>query len=108
MVTEVHSANVARAVEAGVKLALGTDSAVTPHGRNLDELQLLVDAGMTPAAALQAGTIEAATLLGWEDRVGLLEPGHWADAVVVDGDPFDLRGFRHRITQVWKGGEPVA
>jgi len=108
LVTEVHDANVARAVQAGVKIAMGTDSAVTPHGRNLDELSLMVKAGMSPAAALQAATIEAATLMGWADRIGLIETGYFADMVVVDGDPMDLSGFRHRIDQVWKGGDQVA
>ena len=108
LVTEVHDANVAKAVQAGVKVAMGTDSAVTPHGRNLDELGLMVRAGMTPGAALQAATIEAATLMGWDDRIGVLEPGYFADMVVLDGDPMDVNGLRHRISQVWKGGEPVA
>ena len=106
-VTEVHDANVARAVDAGVKIAMGTDSAVTPHGRNLDELGLMVNAGMSPAAALQAATIEAATLMGWEDRVGVIDEGYLADLVVVDGDPLDVHGLRHRLTQIWKGGELV-
>lgn len=104
LVTEVHKANIAKAVDAGVKIAMGTDSAVTPHGRNLDELELMEKAGMAPVAALQAATLEAASLMGWDDRIGVVEPGHHADVVVVDGDPLDLNGFRHRITQVWKGG----
>ena len=70
-----------------VKIALGTDSAVTPHGRNAREFVLLVQGGMTPAQALRAGTREGAALLGLDKRIGTLEAGKDADLVAVAGDP---------------------
>jgi imidazolonepropionase-like amidohydrolase len=79
--------NIARAIERGSRIALGTDAAVGPHGRNLMELTYLVDLGMEPMAAIVAGTRTAAELLGLGDRLGTLEPGKLADLVVCDGDP---------------------
>jgi imidazolonepropionase-like amidohydrolase len=76
-----------KAIQMGVKIALGTDSAVTPHGLNAREFYLLVQGGMTPAQALRAGTREGATLLGLDKRIGTLEAGKDADIVAVAGDP---------------------
>ncbi|MFQ5554700.1 MAG: amidohydrolase family protein [Acidimicrobiia bacterium] len=103
-VREDHRASFARAVDAGVRIAMGTDSAVTPHGENLAELELMVEGGMTERATLEATTIEAARLLGVEDELGSIEPGKIADLVVVDGDPYDFASLRERIEQVWKDG----
>ncbi|MGW4395198.1 amidohydrolase family protein [Amycolatopsis nivea] len=79
--------NIAKAIAAGVKIALGTDAGVCPHGRNLLELSHLVELGMTPSDAIAAGTANAAELLGLADEAGTLEPGKAADLVVVSGDP---------------------
>ncbi|MFI6931881.1 amidohydrolase family protein [Streptomyces sp. NPDC050287] len=79
--------NIARAIEYGARIALGTDAAVGPHGVNLMELSYLVDLGMDPMAAIVAGTRTAAELLGVADRLGTLAPGRTADLVVCDGDP---------------------
>lgn len=79
--------NVSNALARGVQVALGTDSGICPHGRNLAELRHLVDLGLTPSAAIQAGTINAARLLQIDDRFGSVEPGKVADLVVCDGDP---------------------
>ncbi|MFJ3804289.1 amidohydrolase family protein [Streptomyces sp. NPDC090088] len=79
--------NIARAIERGVPVALGTDAGVVPHARNLLELSYLVELGMTPLDAITAGTLNAARLLGVEERLGSLERGKVADFVVVDGDP---------------------
>ena len=76
------------AAEAGVKVAMGTDAAVMPHGWNLNELLHMANNGFTPEQALHAATLSAAELMGWDDRLGSLEPGKIADVVVVDGDPF--------------------
>jgi len=103
-VVEVHRASFRRAVEAGVKIAMGTDSGVTPHGRNLRELALMADGGMAPRDVLRASTQGAARLLGVEDERGTLEPGKLADFVVVDGDPFDLATLPKRIGAVYLGG----
>jgi len=79
--------NIARAIEYGARIALGTDAAVGPHGVNLMELTYLVDLGMDPMAAIVAGTRTAAELLGVADRLGTLAPGRVADLVICDGDP---------------------
>ena len=84
---KAQDAMVKRALAAGVKIALGTDAAVYPHGDNALEFVLLVNDGMTPAQALHAGTSVAATLLGLESKIGALETGKLADIVAVPGNP---------------------
>lgn len=79
--------NIARAIEQGARIALGTDAAVCPHGQNLLELRYLVDLGMDPMAAIVAGTRVSAELLGLSDRLGTLAVGKTADLVLCDGDP---------------------
>jgi imidazolonepropionase-like amidohydrolase len=107
MVMEAHFASIAQAIGAGVKVAMGTDSGVMPHGRNLEELALMVECGLSPAGALVAATRTAAELIGSDDRVGTIEPGKHADLVVVDGDPFDVATLPSRIRSVYLGGELV-
>ena len=107
-VVDIHADSIARAVAAGVKVAMGTDAGVGPHGDNLRELSLMAKAGMIPAAVLRATTLEAARLLGVDGDRGTIETGKLADFVVVDGDPYELDGIRDRIVQVWKGGTRVA
>jgi imidazolonepropionase-like amidohydrolase len=104
MVLDIHRSAFRRAVEAGVRIAMGTDSGVTPHGANLRELELMVAGGMTPAAALEATTRSAAQLLGVDDELGTVEEGKLADLVVLGGDPYDVAGYASRIEGVWKGG----
>lgn len=93
-----------RAAQAGVKVALGTDCPVAPHGTNLRELELMATHGFTPEQALVAGTSSAAQLMGLEDELGTLEPGKRADVVVADGDPFEFSTLKDRVEQVWKDG----
>ncbi|HET9344803.1 MAG TPA: amidohydrolase family protein, partial [Candidatus Limnocylindrales bacterium] len=107
MVVEIHRAAFRRAVEAGVRIAMGTDSGVTPHGQNLRELGLMVEGGMTPAAALEATTRSAAQLMGFDDDLGTIEPGKLADLVVVSGDPYDFATLGERVEAVWKAGSRV-
>ncbi len=76
-----------RALAKGVKIGLGTDAAVYPHGRNAEEFHQMVDLGMKPVAALKAGTSADADLLGITDKVGTLEANKLADVVAVPGDP---------------------
>src|SRR5271168_4354410 len=84
-VSAVEKKNAIRAIKAGVKIALGTDAAVYPHGLNAHEFDVYVNQiGMTPLAALQSGTINAADLLGWADKTGALDPGKWADIIAVN------------------------
>jgi imidazolonepropionase-like amidohydrolase len=107
MVIEVHTESIRRAIEAGVKIAMGTDSGVCPHGQNARELGLMADCGMSPTDALVATTRTAAELLGVGDELGTLEAGKRADLVVVDGDPLELDKLPDRIGQVWKDGVRV-
>jgi imidazolonepropionase-like amidohydrolase len=104
---DVHRASVAKAVAAGVRVAMGTDSGVTPHGNNLRELGLMVEAGLTPMQAIEATTRSAAELMGLADELGTLEPGKRADVVVVGGDPLDVTTLRDRIEAVYKDGARV-
>lgn len=84
---EITGQSLERAVPAGVRIAFGTDSGVSLHGRNADEFELMVQHGMTPATAIEAATVNAADLLGLAEEVGTLEPGRRADIIAVDGDP---------------------
>ena len=106
-VVEIHRSAFRRAVQAGVRIAMGTDSGVTPHGRNLRELVLMADGGMSPAAVLEATTRSAAQLLGVDRDRGTIEAGKLADLVVVSGDPYDFRDLGERVEGVWKGGRRV-
>jgi imidazolonepropionase-like amidohydrolase len=78
---------VRRALAMGVKIALGTDAAVYPHGNNALEFVLMANDGMTPARSLRAGTSVAADLLGLRNKIGTLEPGKLADIVAVPANP---------------------
>ena len=96
-----------RALKRGVKIAFGTDSAVSPHGINGQEFGLLVGLGMTPAAALRSATSSAADLLGLSKTIGTLESGKNADVVAVPGDPLaDIKAME-KVSFVMKGGEVV-
>ena len=95
------------AAEAGVKVAMGTDCPVSPHGTNLNELRHMSEHGFTPTQALVAATSSAAELMGLQDELGSIAPGKRADLVVVDGDPFDFATLPQRIGEVWKDGARV-
>ncbi len=92
------------AAAAGVKIALGTDCPVSPHGTNLRELALMADAGLGPTGALHAATLSAAQLLRVDDELGSIEPGKRADVVAVTGDVLELSDIDQRIERVWKDG----
>jgi imidazolonepropionase-like amidohydrolase len=102
--TQAQRDGFALAVKAGVKIAYGTDSGVYPHGWNARQLPYMVRHGMTPMAALRSATVVAAELLGWQDRVGALAPGRYADAVAVPGDPLEDLGRLAEIPFVLQGG----
>ena len=99
--------NVSRAMREGVKIAFGTDAAVYPHGLNAHEFPVMVRLGMTPLAAIQSATINAADLLGWSDNVGTLKAGKFADIIAVDGDPLADTSVLEHVKFVMKGGEVV-
>jgi imidazolonepropionase-like amidohydrolase len=97
--------NFAKAFKAGVKMAFGTDAGVYPHGDNAKQFFYMVKYGMTPAQAIQAATVNAATLLGRDKDVGSIEPGKYADMIAVSGDPLqDVTTLEH-VAFVMKGGE---
>jgi imidazolonepropionase-like amidohydrolase len=106
-VIAAHTDAFARAVAAGVKIAMGTDSGVGPHGSNLDELPLMAAGGLTPAQVLTATTSSAAELLGLADQTGTIMPGKRADLVAVEGDAFDLASLRANIRAVYSAGRKV-
>jgi imidazolonepropionase-like amidohydrolase len=105
---DAHRESIARAYKAGLKIAMGTDAGVMPHGTNLRELGLMADVGMSPMDVLVATTKTAAECMGWEDRVGTLETGKLADVTVSSVDPLtrihDLADVNN-IALVLKGGE---
>ncbi len=103
-VVEAHADSVRRAVAAGVRIAMGTDSGVGPHGTNLEELPLMAGCGMSPAEVLAASTSSAAILLGYDGELGRIAPGHRADLVLVSGSAFDLADLAGNIRQVWQDG----
>jgi imidazolonepropionase-like amidohydrolase len=111
-VSAVAKGNIKRAMQAGVKIALGTDAAVYPHGLNAHEVDVYVNQmGMTPLAALQSATVNAADLMGWSAKTGSLEPGKWADMIAVEKNPLeDVRilqdvKFVMKAGVVYKGGQ---
>ena len=106
-VVDAHRDSVRAAVAAGVNLAMGTDSGVGAHGRNLEELPLMRDCGMRPEQVLVSATSGAARLCGLQDETGRIAPGLAADLVVLEGDCLDLDGLRERIRQGWQAGELV-
>ncbi|HZB41194.1 MAG TPA: amidohydrolase family protein [Ilumatobacter sp.] len=107
LVMESHRDSIARAIAAGVKVAMGTDSGVVPHGENLRELEQMTLCGMSPTDALVASTRTAAELLGVLDDRGTIEPGKRADLVVLDGDPLAMSGLGDRVNTVIQDGRLV-
>jgi imidazolonepropionase-like amidohydrolase len=109
-VAEIHKESIAKAYQAGVKIAAGTDSGVMAHGKNLRELELLTGIGMRPMEAILAGTKMAAECLEWQDRLGTLEQGKLADVVISRVNPLDdIKGLadNDNIAAVIKDGKIV-
>ena len=104
MVGRLQRENFQKAAKAGVKIAYGTDAGVYPHGWNAKQFAHMVKWGLTPLQALQAATVHAADLLGWNDKVGVLQPGAFADIIAVDGDPLKDVTELERVKFVMKGG----
>jgi imidazolonepropionase-like amidohydrolase len=90
-----------------VKLAFGTDSGGYPHGMNAKQFAYMVRYGMTPMASVQSATIVAAELMGWDDRVGSVEPGKLADIIAVQGDALEDVDRLTDVAFVMKGGQVV-
>jgi imidazolonepropionase-like amidohydrolase len=104
----IHRESFEKAATAGVKVAMGTDSAVTPHGENLEELALMAKYGMDPLQVLVSATSTAAECMDVADDRGTIAAGKRADFVVIDGDPLDFSTLSERIAAVYLDGEPVA
>lgn len=97
----------ARAIREGVKIAFGTDTGVSPHGRNAEEFALMVRNGMSPALAIRSATVDASELLGISARVGTITPGKEADIIAVAGDPTADVRLLENVGFVMKRGKVV-
>ena len=106
-VAEAHRDSVERAIAAGVKVAMGTDTGVTPHGENLRELAEMAKLGMSDAQVLRSSTTVAADLLGVSSELGTVEVGKIADLVVWEGGSLDVSDMRSRVSTVIQGGSVV-
>lgn len=84
---KVHIKNMKTAYKTGVKLTMGTDAAILPHGDNLKELEYLTIIGMSPEEAINAGTLEAAKCLGLENQIGSIKTGKQADLIITKHNP---------------------
>ncbi len=92
------------ALKAGLPIGFGTDSGVIPHGANAKELTSRVRLGESPMAAIVSATRVSATIMGWDDRVGTIEAGKYADLIAVPGDPLADVAILERVSWVMKGG----
>ena len=103
--TEAQREGFAKAVKAGVRIAYGTDSGVYPHAFVGRQLAYMVRYGLTPLEAIRSATLVASELMGWEARVGAIEPGLFADVVAIAGDPLEDISLLESPAFVMKGGE---
>jgi len=92
-------------VAAGVPMAVGSDVGPFPHGTQARELELMVQYGMTPVAVLRADYLNGAQILTWQDKVGQLKPGFYADVIAVPGNPVTDITAVERVGFVMKGGK---
>ncbi len=99
--------NFRKAVNAGVKMVMGTDAGVYPHGDNLKQLSRMVEFGMSPIEAIQAASINASKLLKQEDHIGVLKAGAYADVIAVKGNPLSDISILESVQFVMKGGKTI-
>jgi imidazolonepropionase-like amidohydrolase len=99
-----HAGEFRKQLQAGVPIAAGSDVGPFPHGTQAWEFELMVRYGMTPLAAMQAGTLNGAKLLGWQGQIGELKTGYFADVIAVPGDPLQDISVLTKVTFVMKGG----
>ncbi len=100
----MHAHELPKQIAAGVPIAMGSDVGPFPHGTQAREFALLVKYGMTPLAAIQAGTLNGAKLLAWEGKIGALKPGYFADIIAVPGNPLTDISVLQKVAFVMKGG----
>ncbi|HMD37879.1 MAG TPA: amidohydrolase family protein [Candidatus Acidoferrum sp.] len=101
---DFHADQFRKQLAAGVPMAAGSDVGPFPHGTQARELVLMVKYGMTPLATLQAGILNGAKLLGWQNEIGALKPGYLADVIAVPGNPLTDIAVLQKVTFVMKGG----
>lgn len=101
---DYHTGEFRKQLAAGISFVMGSDVGPFPHGTQAREFVLMVKYGMPPLAAIQAGTINAAKLLGWQDQLGALKPGYLADIIAVAGDPLQDISVLTKVSFVMKGG----
>jgi imidazolonepropionase-like amidohydrolase len=101
---DYHAREFRKQLAAGVPMAAGSDVGPFPHGTQAREFELMVKYGMKPLAALQAGTLNGAKLLGWEGQIGALKPGYFADVIAVPGDPLSEISVLSKVSFVMKAG----
>jgi imidazolonepropionase-like amidohydrolase len=101
---DLHAQEFKKQLAAGVPFAVGSDVGPFPHGTQAREFVLMVKFGMSPLAALQAGTLNGAKLLGWEKQIGALKPGYFADIVAVPGNPLEDIAALQKVSFVMKNG----
>jgi imidazolonepropionase-like amidohydrolase len=101
---ELHADEFKRQLAAGVPIAMGSDVGPFPHGTQAREFVLMVKFGMSPLAAIQAGTVSGAKLLGWQDKIGVLKPGYAADVIAVPGNPLEDITDLQKVSFVMKNG----
>jgi imidazolonepropionase-like amidohydrolase len=100
----LHSSEFKSQLAAGVPIAMGSDVGPFPHGTQAREFILMVKYGMSPLAAIQAGTLNGAKLLGWQDKIGAVKPGYQADIVAVPGNPLEDIAALEKVSFVMKAG----
>ena len=103
-ILDLHGQEFRKQLAAGVPMAVGSDVGPFPHGTQARELVLMVQFGMTPLAALQADLLNGARLLGWQDQIGALKAGYFADIIAVPGNPLNDISVAQKVTFVMKGG----
>jgi len=103
----IHEVSFKKALARGLKIAFGTDVGPFPHGTQAKEFEYMTRFGMTNMQAIQAATIGGSELMGWGDRIGSIERGHYADLIAVSGDPLADITELERVKFVMKGGEVV-
>jgi len=104
---QLQRENFRHAFQAGAKIAFGTDAGVYLHGDNAKQFARMVEWGMKPIGAIQAATINAADLIGQPNKLGALEPGHYADLIAVSGDPLTDVKMLESVSFVMKAGAVV-
>ena len=105
-----HHGNIRQAIEAGVRIAFGTDTGVGPHGSNGEEFLVMQRLGLDALECIRSATTLAADTVGWNGEAGTLAPGAWGDVIGVPGDPLEhleLLAKAETVQLVVKGGEVV-